>query len=69
MCINEGCSFHYPRFPAANREPVMCAIIFAAKSMHDDWRTGFDLFAEWVGDPDNLEANIGDGKLLLLLLR
>jgi hypothetical protein len=40
----------------------MSAIIFAAKSMHDDWRTGFDPFAKWVGDPDDLDANIGDGK-------
>jgi hypothetical protein len=47
---------------AASGEPVMCTIIFAAKSMHDDWRTGFDPLVEWVGEPDNLEANIGVGK-------
>jgi hypothetical protein len=33
-------------FTAANGEPVVSAIIFAAKSMHDDWRTGFDPFAK-----------------------
>jgi hypothetical protein len=40
----------------------MCAIIIAAKSMHNDWRTGFDPFAKLVGDSNDLEANIGDGK-------
>jgi hypothetical protein len=28
---------------AANGEPLLCAIIFAAKTMKHEWITGFDL--------------------------
>jgi hypothetical protein len=49
-------------FTAASREPVMCAIIFAGKVMRDDWKTGFDPLVQWIGDPDNIEENTGDGK-------
>ncbi len=40
----------------------MCAVIFAAKTFRDEWRTGFDPFAEWVGEENDIEANGGDGK-------
>jgi hypothetical protein len=33
-------------FTVASGDPVMCAIIFAAKVFKDEWRTGVDLFAE-----------------------
>lgn len=35
----------------ASGDPVMCAIIFAAKVFKDEWRTGVDPFAEWIGEP------------------
>lgn len=49
-------------FTAATGEPIMCAIIFAAKSMKDEWRLGFDPFAEWIGEENDVEINIGEGK-------
>jgi hypothetical protein len=49
-------------FTTSSGEPVMCVIIFAAKSLRDEWRTGFDPLAKWIGDPEDIEANIGDGK-------
>jgi hypothetical protein len=49
-------------FTAADGQPVMCSIIFAAKTFRDEWRTGFDPFANWVGEPDDIAANCGDGK-------
>ena len=35
-------------FTAANGNPIMCAIIFAAKTLEDEWGLGLDPFAEWV---------------------
>jgi hypothetical protein len=49
-------------FTAADGQPVMCAIIFAAKTFREEWRTGFDTFAQWVGEPDDIAVNCGDGK-------
>jgi hypothetical protein len=49
-------------FTAADGQPVMCAIIFAAKTFCEEWRTGFDTFAQWVGEPDDIAVNCGDGK-------
>jgi hypothetical protein len=49
-------------FTAANGEPLLCAIIFAAKSMKREWVTGFDPFPEWIGNEDNFEQNFGDDK-------
>jgi hypothetical protein len=49
-------------FTAASREPLMCAVIFAAKTFRDEWRTGFDQFAEWIGDIDDIVTNSGDGR-------
>ena len=46
-------------FTAANGNPIMCAIIFAAKTLEDEWVLGLDPFAEWVGDENNLLANSG----------
>lgn len=31
-------------FTAATGEPVMCAIIFAAKALQEQWKLGFDPF-------------------------
>jgi hypothetical protein len=49
-------------FTAASGEPLLCAIVFAAKTLKHDWITGFDQFAVWVGDEDNFEENCGDGR-------
>jgi hypothetical protein len=40
----------------------MCTIVFAAKTIRDEWRTGFDPLVEWVGNSDDIAANMGDGK-------
>jgi hypothetical protein len=40
----------------------MCAIIFAAKELDASWVLGLDPTAEWIGDDDNLEENVGQGK-------
>jgi hypothetical protein len=32
----------------------MFAIFFAAKSLQEEWVTGFDPFSEWIGDNNNL---------------
>jgi hypothetical protein len=49
-------------FTAANGEPLLCAIIFTAKTMKPEWITGFDSLVEWVGDEDDIKNNSGDGK-------
>jgi len=49
-------------FTAADGSPVMCGIIFAAKSMREEWKMGHDPFAEWVGDEDDIRLNCGDGR-------
>jgi hypothetical protein len=49
-------------FTAANGEPLLCAIIFAAKTLKKEWVSGFDPFAEWIGNEDNIAENSGDGK-------
>jgi hypothetical protein len=50
-------------FTAATGDPVMCTIIFAAKTMQEQWRLGFDPFAEWVGEENDIHLNIGEGKV------
>jgi hypothetical protein len=40
----------------------MCAVNFAAKMFQDEWRTGFDPIADWVGQEDDIVANGGDGR-------
>jgi hypothetical protein len=49
-------------FTAANGEPLLCAVIFATKSMKREWVKGFDPFAEWIGNEDNFEQNCCDDK-------
>jgi len=49
-------------FTAADGKPLLCAIIFAAKTMKHEWVTGFDPLAEWIGDEQDVEANSGDEK-------
>jgi hypothetical protein len=49
-------------FTAADGDPLMCAIIFAAKSLREEWVLGFDPFTEWIGDENNLNENWGEGK-------
>jgi hypothetical protein len=45
---------------------MMCAIIFSGKTMKDEWRLGSNPFVEWVGEEDDVSANIGEGKAMLL---
>jgi len=49
-------------FTTADGEPLLCAIIFAAKTMKQEWVTGFDPLAEWIGDEQDVEANSSDKK-------
>jgi hypothetical protein len=44
----------------------MCTSIFAAKSLKDQWKVGFDPFVEWIGREDEIEKNMGEGKALPL---
>jgi len=53
-------------FTAANGKPIMCALIFAAKAMKDEWITGFDPFVKWLGEEEEIEKNMGEGKTLPL---
>jgi len=49
-------------FTAANGELLLCAIIFAAKSMKREWVTGFDPFAERIENEENFEENCGEDR-------
>jgi hypothetical protein len=49
-------------FTTACGEPVLCVVVFAAKTFCDEWRTGFDPLVELVGDPDDILTNCGDRK-------
>lgn len=51
-------------FTTATGVPLMCAIIFAAKKLHESWVLGFDTSATWVGDDKDLQGNAGRGKAL-----
>jgi hypothetical protein len=51
-------------FTAANGKPLVCAIIFAAKTLKDEWKTGFNPFVEWIGDEEDIDKNVGEGKAL-----
>jgi len=53
-------------FTAASGEPLMCAIIFSGKTMKEEWRLGFDPFAEWIGEENDVNANMGEGKSMPL---
>jgi hypothetical protein len=53
-------------FTAANGKPLMCAIIFAAKSVKCKWKTGFDPFVQLIGEEHEIEKNMGEGKALPL---
>ena len=50
-------------FTSAAGDPVMCAIIFAAKTMRDEWRLGFDPLTEWIREENDIHCNIGEGKV------
>jgi hypothetical protein len=51
----KDCHFMVLGFTAANGELIMCAIIFAAKSMKQDWTLAFDPFVEWIGDESEMK--------------
>jgi hypothetical protein len=53
-------------FTAANGKPLMWTIIFAAKSVKDEWKTGFNPFVQWIGEEHEIEKNMGEGKALPL---
>ena len=74
LCMKEGrpqqraatkdAHFTVLGFTAANGKPLMCAIIFAAKSLKEEWRLGFDPFVEWIGEEDDVSQNVGEGKAM-----
>ncbi len=49
-------------FTVADGSPVMCGIIFAAKSMREEWKMGHNPFAVWVGEEDDIWLNCGDRR-------
>jgi hypothetical protein len=63
-CNTKDAHFSVLGFPAATGEPIMCAIIFAAKQLDPLWITGLDPFAAWEGGESELEQNSGEGKML-----
>ena len=46
-------------FTAGTGEPVMCAIIFAAKEICESWVLGFNGAAPWVGEEEDMRSNTG----------
>ncbi len=56
LCLKEGIPQSYAEtkdahftmlgFTAASGEPIMCALVFAAKAMKEEWILGFDPFSE-----------------------
>ena len=62
-CAQKDAHFTVLGFMASTGEPLMCAIIFAAKELEYGWVQGLDLFADWEGEGDVLKSNTGgDGK-------
>jgi hypothetical protein len=50
-------------FTSANGAPIMCAIIFAAQTMKNEYSVSFDPFVELIGEEHEIEKNIGEGKV------
>jgi hypothetical protein len=46
-------------FTCGNGQPIMCAIIFAAKQIDPLWVQGIDPFAAWEGEEREIEKNSG----------
>jgi hypothetical protein len=46
-------------FTAANGQPVMCSVIFSAKSLCEEWVIGFNASAPWIGADDDVDGNTG----------
>ena len=62
-CAQKDAHFTVLGFTASTGEPLMCAIIFAAKELEYGWVQGLDVFADWVGEEDDLKSNTGgEGK-------
>ena len=62
-CAQKDAHFTVLGFMASTGEPLMCAIIFAAKELEYGWVQGLDLFADWEGEGGDLKSNTGgDGK-------
>jgi len=53
-------------FTTASGMPLMCAIIFAAAELKPEWASGFDSSAEWIGEENETERNMGEGKVFPL---
>jgi len=47
-------------FTAGNGEPI----IFAAKTMREEWALGYDPFVEWIGKEDDVSNNVGEGRAM-----
>jgi hypothetical protein len=41
-------------FKSATGKPLMCTIIFSGKVFEEEWKLGFDPFAEWIGAEDDV---------------
>ena len=65
-CCTKDAHFTILGFTTGNGKPLMCAIIFAEKSVKDDRKTGFDPFVKWIGEEHEIEKNMGEGKALPL---
>ena len=63
---NKRLTFNVLGFTAATGEPIMCAIIFAAKDLDPAWVLGMDPFVPWIGKPDDIEGSTGAGKVHLV---
>lgn len=66
-----GCSeksqFTILAFGAANGQHILCAIMFAAKTMLDTWVIGFDPFIEWIRHESNLDGNTEESRQYTIL--
>jgi hypothetical protein len=49
FCLKDS-HFTVLGFTAANGAPVMCAVIFSAKELCEEWVIGYNASAQWIGD-------------------
>ena len=40
----------------------MVAVIFSGEKMKAEWALGKDIFADWIGEDNEIEKNVGPGK-------
>ena len=49
-------------FTQLSGELVMVAIIFSGEKLKAEWVLGKDIFADWIGEDNEIEKNVGPGK-------